>query len=358
MKPSLVKRCIRGSLWNKSADFYCLNTITRKHAKEQRRKENKNYLAEENENCLGVFAPLRLCVKIPLVVAHVALCILCFLCVSLVVVSADSRNHSKLFRVLLCSDFVPQGSELDYSKFLHSSQRHVSLACTSCHERTQDNSALPRFPGHKACTNCHLSQFVTPGVPMCFICHTDTSTNQPPLRNFPASFKESFNVKFDHAQHMNGAARPQNGCIGCHNRPLNRGVALSIPADLAAHTQCYGCHTPSSKSAAGREIASCGVCHEANAYSSTLSNARSYRYAFSHAKHGAAQRLQCTNCHDLSAGAPQRQQVSSPSPAEHFPVVRGKNCSTCHNAKRTFGGDLDFKNCRRCHTGATFKMPI
>src|SRR5467141_2931071 len=29
---------------------------------------------------------------------------------------------------------APQGPDLDYSKFLHSSQRHSSLACTACHE--------------------------------------------------------------------------------------------------------------------------------------------------------------------------------------------------------------------------------
>src|SRR6185295_17007917 len=49
-----------------------------------------------------------------------------------------------------------QDSNRDYSKFLHSSQKHSSLACNSCHERT-DNSATPRFPGHKACTDCHRS---------------------------------------------------------------------------------------------------------------------------------------------------------------------------------------------------------
>ena len=54
-----------------------------------------------------------------------------------------------------------QGPQLDYSRFLHSSQRHSSIACNSCHERT-DNSATPRFPGHKACTDCHRGQFTTP----------------------------------------------------------------------------------------------------------------------------------------------------------------------------------------------------
>jgi len=153
-----------------------------------------------------------------------------------------------------------QGPEVDYSKFLHTSQRHSSLACTSCHERT-DNSATPRFPGHKACTDCHRGQFTTPAIPMCLICHTDTKSNNPPLKSFPASFNERFNVKFDHAQHMRGSAKPQQGCSGCRT-PANRGVALSIPANLASHNSCYSCHTPASKSDAGREIALCGVCHE------------------------------------------------------------------------------------------------
>jgi hypothetical protein len=250
------------------------------------------------------------------------------------------------------SPAAPQSSELDYSKFLHTSQRHTSLACNSCHERTQDNSPTPRFPGHKACESCHLGQFVTPAIPMCMICHTETKSSRPPLRNFPTAFKESFNVKFDHAQHMKGSARPQNGCAGCH-RSLNRGVALSIPANLNAHSGCYSCHTSS-----GREIASCGVCHDQKRYSPTSTNGRSFRYAFSHAKHGTAQRLECAACHNLTPGAPQSRQVSSPAPAEHFPTGRGMNCSGCHNGRRTFGGDLDFKNCRRCHSAGTFKMPL
>jgi c(7)-type cytochrome triheme protein len=195
-------------------------------------------------------------------------------------------------------------------------------------------------------------------VPMCLICHTETKSSNPPLKAFSTSFKETFNVKFDHAQHMTGSARPQAGCAACHNRPLSRGAGLSIPADLTAHTQCYTCHTAGSKSAAGQEIASCGVCHDQKRYSATSTNARSYRFAFSHAKHGAGQGLQCSTCHNLTAGAPQTRQVSSPTPAEHFLSGRGMNCASCHNGRRTFGGDLDFRNCRRCHTSATFRMPM
>ena len=250
---------------------------------------------------------------------------------------------------------APQSSELDYSTFKHNSQRHVSLACNSCHQRG-DNSATPRFPGHKACISCHAGQFVTPNNPMCVICHADVNSSNPPLKSFPAKFKESFNVKFDHAQHMSGSARPQSGCAACHGRS-GRAAALGIPTSIAAHNQCYTCHTPTSTSPAGKEIASCGVCHDQKSYSRTSTNARAFRFAFSHAKHGSAQRLACNDCHSMTAGLPQKRQVSSPEPLEHFVSTRGKTCLACHNGQRSFGGDLAFKDCRRCHTSASFKMP-
>lgn len=251
--------------------------------------------------------------------------------------------------------FLPS-PQTDYSKFLHTSPRHSSLACNSCHQRT-DNSATPRFPGHKACTDCHRSQFTTPAIPMCMICHTGVSGNNPPLKNFPASFNERFNVSFDHAQHNRGAARPQGGCVACHSTPVRRRAGLSIPANLAAHNTCYTCHTPDSKNNSGREMASCGVCHEQKAYRPTSTNARAYRYAFSHADHGTRERLACTDCHRLIAGARQGRQVTSPVAAEHFVRRRSRTCLSCHNGRRSFGGDLAFDDCRRCHTGPTFRMP-
>jgi hypothetical protein len=62
----------------------------------------------------------------------------------------------------------------------------------------------------------------------------------------------------------------------------------------------------------------------------------------------------------LTPGAAQTRQVSSPSAAEHFVAMvprRSTTCLTCHNGKRSFGGDLAFKDCKRCHAGSTFRMP-
>jgi hypothetical protein len=290
--------------------------------------------------------------------------VLCDLCISAV----NNRARQKTFVLALIIGVVPtffvarnlavaapliQGNDLDYSKFRHSSQRHASVACSNCHRRA-DNSARPSFPGHKDCTGCHLSQFTTPNVPMCSICHVNVNGNSPPLKSFPDKFKESFNVKFDHAQHLSGAARPKNGCSSCHSSPLRRGVALSIPNGLSAHNQCYECHTPNAQSK-GRDIAACNVCHDQKAYARTPTDAAAFRFAFSHAQHGARQRLGCNDCHNYAAGLPQRRQVDSPRAQEHFPA--GNNtCATCHSGRRAFGGDLDFKNCRRCHTGQTFRI--
>ena len=290
-----------------------------------------------------------------------SLCCLCVLCVSVVnktyaTLTTEAQRTQSLHRELSFALLTPQDPNLDYSTFKHNSQRHASLACNACHTRS-DNSATPRFPGHKACIGCHAGQFVTPSVPMCVICHSDVNSGNPPLKNFPTKFKESFNVKFDHAQHMNGSARPQNGCAACHGRAGRNVAALAIPTSIAAHNQCYTCHTPTSTSPAGKEIASCGVCHDQKAYSRTSTNARAFRFAFSHGKHGPAQRLACNDCHSLTAGAAQSRQVSSPAPVEHFVTTRGKTCLTCHNGKRSFGGDLAFDDCRRCHTSASFKMP-
>jgi len=41
--------------------------------------------------------------------------------------------------------------------------------------------------------------------------------------------------------------------------------------------------------------------------------------AFSHTQHSGRQRLSCADCHNYSAGLPQKRQVSSPRPLEHFP---------------------------------------
>jgi c(7)-type cytochrome triheme protein len=238
-----------------------------------------------------------------------------------------------------------------YNSFSHRSYSHSQLACASCHQRS-DNSITPKFPGHSACTDCHLSQFVNPQAPMCALCHSSLASVPPPMKPFPTRFGESFNVKFDHAQHDKGAARPANGCVACHTGSSRRG-SLSIPAGLNAHTGCYQCHTSGAQSGFGRDIAGCATCHAAAAYRRTPTNTAAFSTGFSHATHGARQRLNCADCHNLTAGRPQGQQVSAPRALLHFPPSRGASCVTCHNGKRAFG---ELTDCKKCHTGATFSF--
>ena len=282
--------------------------------------------------------------------------VVCLLALSLAGIASSKKDVAARKASEPPSLATAQGNDLNYSTFKHSSPKHVTLGCMDCHKRPGDNSIRPVFPYHPACINCHGNQFLTPGSPMCLICHSDQNASKQNVRGFPATFKESFNLKFDHSQHMTGSAKPKTGCIACHNRPLNRGAALSIPAGPSAHGQCYTCHTPGSKSGAGREIASCGVCHEMKKYGRTSTNSRTFRQAFSHAQHGARQRLDCGACHTASPGVVLGRQVSSPRGTQHF-STGGRSCSSCHDGQRSFGGDLGFKDCRRCHTGASFRFP-
>jgi hypothetical protein len=190
---------------------------------------------------------------------------------------------------------------------------------------------------------------------MCTICHSEMSGAKPPLKAFPVNFNESFNLKFDHSQHMSGSAKPKTGCIACHNRPLNRGAALSIPAGPSAHSQCYTCHTPGSKSGAGREIASCGVCHETKSYTRTSTNSRAFRLAFSHAQHGTRQKLDCTACHTLSPGVALGRQVSS-TWRRNVSQLRAGGLAAAVTMASDPSGD-PFRDCRRCHHGPSFRFP-
>lgn len=235
----------------------------------------------------------------------------------------------------------PEG--LDYSKFLHTSRNHSRLPCLLCHRR-ESNSPVPKRPGgsgHLPCAGCHAQQFLSPESPICTICHTDVKSGA--LKSFPRL--KSFRVKFDHSLHLNMGSV---SCATCH-RPSRGGVALSIPAGFNAHTTCYRCHTPRAQSG-GRDISSCGTCHQLGGYSRTPEFAVAFRVGFNHAKH---QKVTCDECHQVRASMPRRRQVTTPEPLNHHATGRGQSCMTCHDGKRAFGGD-DFTVCKRCHTGATW----
>jgi c(7)-type cytochrome triheme protein len=238
----------------------------------------------------------------------------------------------------------PEG--LDYSKFQHSSRNHSRLPCLLCHRR-DSNAPVPKRPGasgHLPCAGCHAQQFSNNESPICTICHTDVKSGA--LKPFPSRLI-SFRMKFDHAKHL---AMGTVSCATCH-RPAQGGVAMSIPADFNAHTTCYRCHSPRAQSG-GRDISSCGTCHQLGGYSRTPQSAAAFKVSFSHAKH---QKVTCTECHQVRAGMPQRRQITAPEPLNHHATGRGQSCMTCHDGKRAFGGE-DFTVCKRCHTGPAWRF--
>jgi len=239
----------------------------------------------------------------------------------------------------------PEG--LDYSKFQHSSRNHSRLPCLLCHRR-DTNAPVPKRPGasqHLPCAGCHAQQFSNAESPICTICHTDVKSGA--LKPFPSRLI-SFRMKFDHAKHL---AMQGVSCATCH-RPAPSGVAMTIPADFSAHSICFRCHTPRAQSG-GRDISSCGTCHQLGGYSRTPQNMPAFRFGFSHAQHQA--RVNCNECHQVRAGMPQRRQVTTPQPLNHHATGRSQSCMTCHDGKRAFGGD-DFTVCKRCHTGPVWRF--
>lgn len=238
-----------------------------------------------------------------------------------------------------------QNARGDFSVFPHTEAGHARLPCLLCHRR-DDNSPRPRLPGHTPCTGCHAEQFANQSSPICTICHSNPASGV--VRAFPTL--RSFNVVFDHARHT-GSMRV--ACATCH-KPARGGVALSIPARLGAHTTCFQCHTPAARSGE-RDISSCNTCHHAGGYTRTTEWTQAYRVNFSHARHDARARLNCSSCHQVRAGAPQRRQVTAPVPEEHNRSLRAQSCLTCHNGQRAFGG-YDFTSCKRCHTKGTFRF--
>ncbi|HST53397.1 MAG TPA: cytochrome c3 family protein [Pyrinomonadaceae bacterium] len=232
-------------------------------------------------------------------------------------------------------------------RFSHAIRQHASVGCDSCHVRSEDPH--PHLPGHKACIECHATDFTTPQSGLCMNCHTNVESNNPPLKAFPGLI--DFGMRFDHARHMTGGAKPARGCASCH-LPARRGE--TIPGGFTAHQNCYQCHSPTAQSG-GRSIATCSLCHALGSYSRPGIGAKAYTVGFNHATHGSRQGLSCEECHAVRAGAAQTQQVASPQPTQHFGSGRGQSCMTCHNGKRVFGGD-NFADCKKCHTGQTFRF--
>jgi len=133
---------------------------------------------------------------------------------------------------------TPAGSAVKYSVFLHSSEKHKTLACNACHKiptawtAKRDFPDVADFPDHDACVRCHRQQFFTRqafagnGPSICTVCHLRAGPREdarfgfgkPNSANQTAKSKDEreFTIEFPHDKHQNVIAwlrsrRPSDG---------------------------------------------------------------------------------------------------------------------------------------------------
>ena len=123
---------------------------------------------------------------------------------------------------------APRASAAKYSAFLHSSDKHKSLACNSCHKvptewnAKRDFPDVADFPDHDACVRCHRQQFFTrqamvgTGPTICTVCHVRAAPREdarfafgsPNVASLPMKQKQEwqFTIEFPHDKHQNAIA--------------------------------------------------------------------------------------------------------------------------------------------------------
>jgi nitrate/TMAO reductase-like tetraheme cytochrome c subunit len=272
---------------------------------------------------------------------------------------------------------------VDYNRFTH--ETHLGrikvpntnfardLKCESCHERPSErdisNNIVPttdrnkqlrlKFPGHKACVECHVVQFTSKPQQTCVICHNTQQglIARPPQREFPQRY--DFNAFFDAKQHeLHVTYKLSDGkqmdCAYCH-KDTPKAMAVTI----ASHPECYTCHSPGSFDDKAKVKGNCVICHtqrvvdpQPQPYIAKLES-RAYGAKFSHKEHMAFIQ-DCKACHSIQGGYNQ-YSPSSPAVKQHNTSAQtgGRGCFSCHDGKRHYGrvvfsGDAA-EACVKCH---------
>ncbi len=106
-------------------------------------------------------------------------------------------------------------TQIDYSKFSHSTKQHQA-ECKTCHTvPTKDWTEASKFPDvvdypdHDACVSCHRRQFFRGARPqICSVCHEKTGPREEARYAFrnPAS-RLQFTIEFPHDKHQDVIAR-------------------------------------------------------------------------------------------------------------------------------------------------------
>lgn len=271
----------------------------------------------------------------------------------------------------------------DDTKFLHKDHAGTvripgtnqtrNLSCADCHERQADltiaqaqvattkrNERLQlKFPGHKACTECHIQQFTAQPLKTCVICHDAAQplNTRPPQRDFPK--RSDFTARFDaklHETHVSYQL-PDGKAMDCNfcHQPRTKPAALGI----AVHNECFVCHAPGSSDQKAAQKSGCASCHLATTESvvpfSASYTSRAWGAQFTHRKHAGELGIACAQCHTISGGYNQPVPTSIRT-KQHLSASErsGRGCFSCHdggahNGRTVFSGE-DFNSCDKCHT--------
>ena len=290
-------------------------------------------------------------------------------------------------RVSSATQPAPRASATKYSGFLHSSDKHKSLACNACHKVPTAWAAkrnfpdVADFPNHDACVRCHRQQFFTrqsfagAGPAICTVCHVRAAPREdgrfvfgkPNAAGQATKPKDErqFTVEFPHDKHQNVIAsiRPghapnntvgfirasffaprtddekkpdYNNCTICHQRNDNLFIATrsALPDATAqpniffktmphSHDSCFNCHWKNQKPAGD----DCSGCHKpaATFVANDLPVRKSAK--FSHEGGKDAHAIECTTCHINITRASTLRGLTP-----DVPIV---SCATCHNDKKT-----------------------
>ena len=283
---------------------------------------------------------------------------------------------------------------IDYEHFTHKSHlgtinvpgtNHARvLKCESCHERrdvtngivtnTNRNIQLSlKFPGHKACVECHVTQFTMNSKQQtCTICHETKQGvvigTRPPQRNFPQRY--DFTAFFDAKQHEmhvtydlpNGGRRLD--CNFCHKQEPKPAVL-----GIASHPECYVCHSPGSGDQKANQKSDCKACHTEMVPNiqpfSAKYVSRAYGASFTHKAHVDYMSGKCDMCHTVSGGYNQPTPTSLKVKQHLGPAERsGRGCFSCHDGgmhygRKVFSGEPGTEgggSCNRCHKRDDFKV--
>ena len=286
---------------------------------------------------------------------------------------------------------APAPTPINYERFTH--QSHTGqvrvpntsqlreLKCDSCHERTETAKAIVpttdrnqqlrlKFPGHKACVECHVVQFTARPQLTCTICHETKQglTARPPQRDFPQRY--DFNALFDAKQHeLHAGYQYTNGrkldCAACHQQ-TGRPSSLTI----ASHPECYACHAPTSGDAKAAPKSGCIVCHTTmttagvQPFSAKLVS-RAYGALFTHKTHVDYVRGDCYACHTINGGYNQQTPTALRIKQHLSPSERsGRGCFSCHDGGVHYGrtvfsgepGSDGGGSCNKCHNRNDYKV--